>query len=165
MNPVLDAIVGGWQTTGIWRFDDGQPIEVSLPSGASIPMPGYGQLPNMVGTPKRNPKSDWFQAGGYFANPGVFQPPANYTIGDAPRTIPSVNAPGTSNADISLFKEFSLNKLREGAHLELRTEWFNALNHVQFAVPNLAVTNASFGQITSQANSPRQIQMALKLYF
>ena len=26
MNRVLDAIVGGWQTTGIWRFDDGQPM-------------------------------------------------------------------------------------------------------------------------------------------
>ena len=76
MNPVLDAIVGGWQTTGIWRFDDGQPLQVSLPSGSSIPMPGYGQVPDMVGTPKRNPKSQWFLPGGYFANPGVFQEPA-----------------------------------------------------------------------------------------
>ena len=165
MNPVLDAIVGGWQTTGIWRFDDGQPLQVSLPSGSSIPMPGYGQVPDMVGTPKRNPKSQWFLPGGYFANPGVFQVPADYTIGDAPRALPWIHVPGTSNANLSLFKEFSLKRLREGAHLELRTEWFNALNHTQFAAPNTAVGNAQFGQVLSQANSPREIQMALKLYF
>jgi len=26
MHPVLDAIVGGWQTNGIWRFNDGRPF-------------------------------------------------------------------------------------------------------------------------------------------
>ncbi len=119
----------------------------------------------MAGTPRRSPKSQWFVPGGYFANPGVFQAPADYTIGTAPRTLPWISVPGTSNANLSLFKQFSLGRLREGAHLELRTEWFNALNHVQFAAPNTTFGSAQFGQVTSQANSPREIQMALKLYF
>jgi hypothetical protein len=174
MNPVLDAIVGGWQTTGIWRFDNGQPLEVACPGvsngyACSQVLPGYGQLPEMTGTPQRNPKSKWLlpvsQGGGYFANPQVFQPPAPYTIGDAPRTLPWVNVPGTANTNLSLFKEFSLNRVREGMHLELRTEWFNAFNHAQFAAPNATLGNSNFGTITSQANSPREIQMALKLYF
>jgi hypothetical protein len=95
----------------------------------------------------------------------VFRTPAAWTIGTAPRTLPSINVPGTSNANLSLFKEFSLNRVREGARLEFRTEWFNALNHPQFAGPNTGFGNANFGQVTSQANSPREIQMALKLYF
>ena len=172
MNPALDAIVGGWQTTGIWRFDDGQPLQVSL-AGTNHPLPGYGQVPDMVGTPRRDSnRADWIDylnnpntTKGYFADPSVFQEPAAWTIGTAPRTLPWIAAPGTSNANLSLFKEFSLKRLREGAHLELRTEWFNAFNHPQFAAPNTAVGNAQFGQVTSQANSPREIQMALKLYF
>jgi hypothetical protein len=171
MNPVLDAIIGGWQTNGIWRFDNGQPLQVSL-AGTNQPLPGYGQVPELTGTPQRNPKSKWLlplaQGGGYFANPDVFQVPAAYTIGDAPRTLPWVNVPGTANASLSLFKEFSLNRVREGARLELRTEWFNAFNHPQFAAPNTSVGSTGptgFGAITSQANSPREIQMALKLYF
>jgi len=165
MNPVLDAIIGGWQTNGIWRFDDGQPLQVSL-AGTNHPLPGYGQVPDVVGAPRRNSsKSQWLLPGGYFVDPTVFRTPAAWTIGTAPRTLPSVNAPGTANANLSLFKEFSLNRLREGAHLEFRTEWFNAFNHPQFAAPNTAVGNANFGQVTSQANSPREIQMALKLYF
>ena len=171
MNPVLDAIVGGWRTSGIWRFDDGQPLQVSL-AGTNQPLPGYGQRPDLTGTPQLNPKSKWLlpldQGGGYFANPDVFQEPAAYTIGNAPRTLPWVNVPGTANANLSLFKEFSLNRVREGAHLELRTEWFNAFNHPQFAAPNTSVgqTGATgFGAILNQANLPREIQMALKLYF
>ena len=171
MNRVLDAIVGGWQTTGIWRFDDGQPM-IGHISAANPGLPGYGQAPDLVGTPHANSKSQWFlpesQGGGYFGNPQVFQQPAAYTIGDAPRTIPWMHYPGTSNADLSLFKEFSLNKVREGMHLELRTEWFNALNHPQFGNINTTVSpsNSAFGQITGpDVNSPREIQMALKLYF
>ncbi|MDR3677353.1 MAG: carboxypeptidase regulatory-like domain-containing protein [Acidobacteriota bacterium] len=172
MNRVLDAVVGGWQTTGIWRFDDGQPMTWSMPSGTAVTLPGYGQAPNLVGTPHANPKSKWFlpasQGGGYFANPGVFQMPASYAIGNAPRTIPWMHYPGTSNANLSLFKEFSMNKLREGMHLELRTEWFNAFNHPQFNNVNISVSpsNTAFGQITGpDANSAREIQMAMKLYF
>jgi hypothetical protein len=171
MNPMLDAIIGGWQTTGIWRFDNGQPLLLAL-SANNQPLPTYGQRPDLTGTPQLNPKSKWLlpldQGGGYFANPEVFQVPAAYTIGTAPRTLSGINAPGTANANLSFFKEFSLKRLREGAHLELRSEWFNAFNHPQFAAPNASVgqTGATgFGAITSQANLPRSIQMALKLYF
>jgi len=38
-------------------------------------------------------------------------------------------------------------------------------SRVQFGNPNMRVTSSSFGQITSQANSPRQIKFAPKLLF
>jgi hypothetical protein len=40
--------------------------------------------------------------------------------------------PDTNVAELSLFKQFSLAKLREGSRLEYRIEAFNALNHPQF---------------------------------
>jgi hypothetical protein len=36
MNPALNAVVGGWQTNGIWRFDTGLPIILALSGGQSI---------------------------------------------------------------------------------------------------------------------------------
>jgi len=172
MNPVLDAIIGGWQTNGIWRFDNGQPLVISL-KAANPGLPGYGQIPVLTGKPARDSnRADWLDwinnpntTKGYFANPDVFQQPAAYTIGNAPRTLPWVTVPGTANENLSLFKEFALNKVREGAHLELRTEWFNAFNHPQFCGPNASFGNSNFGQVSCQANLPRQIQMALKFYF
>ena len=49
--------------------------------------------------------------------------------------------------------------------LEFRSEFFNVVNHAQFANPGLAFGTAQFGVISAQANSPRQVQLALKLFF
>ena len=76
-----------------------------------------------------------------------------------------MRAPGTATSALSLFKQFSLGAVREGSLLEFRAEAFNALNHPQFSPPNLVVGSSAFGKVTSQANSPRQMQLALKLYF
>jgi len=175
-NSVVNGVLGGWQTNGIWRFDNGQPIHLGL-SGGTAPW-GYSALdPNQTGILTVNPKSKWFEpnGGGYFANAvSVLSMPALYTIGNASRMEPNVRLPGTKNAALSLFKEFSLNKLREGSKLEFRLEAFNALNHPQLGNVNTTFnsnvtaanpTASGFGDVQSQANSPREVQLALKLYF
>jgi hypothetical protein len=162
LNPVVDAVLGGWQTNGLWRFDNGMPVALSVSN--SRPLPTYGaQRPNLVGPLTRNDGSDWLNQ--YFANPQNAVTPAPFTVGNAPRTIPTARAPGTSTAALSLFKQFSLGAMREGSFLEFRAEAFNALNHPQFAAPNTVVGAGQFGKVTSQANSPRQVQLGLKLYF
>lgn len=162
MPKVLNAVVGGWQTNGIWRFNDGRPIIPGLSGGQSLPTYG-GQRPNLVGTPKRNHGSDFLT--NYFANPEVFVVPPPFTLGNAPRTIGSVRQPGQANATLSMFKEFPMNIIREGMRLEYRFEAFNALNHPQFCGPNTQVNSGAFGTITCTANSPREVQMALKFYW
>lgn len=79
--------------------------------------------------------------------------------------LPNIRRPGTNNASLSLFKQISLNKLREGAKIEFRAEAFNALNHPQFCGPDTAVGSGNFGIITDQCNGPREAQLALKLYW
>jgi hypothetical protein len=163
-NSVLNGFLGGWQTNGIWRFDNGMPLSLS-DSGDTPPLSYGGGVPNISGTLKVNPKSQWF-TNGYFANASqVLSVPPPYTIGTAPRTEPNVRVPGTQNATLSVFKQFSLNKMREGSHLEFRVESFNAFNHPQFGGINTTWNVGGFGAVTSQANVPRQVQMALKLYF
>jgi hypothetical protein len=49
--------------------------------------------------------------------------------------------------------------------LEFRAEAFNATNSVVFAVPANVINAAGFGVVTSTANTPRQLQLALKLAF
>ena len=79
--------------------------------------------------------------------------------------LPNVRAPGTNMANLSLFKEVPLNKLREGARIEFRAEAFNAFNHPQFGDINATVNTGNFGAVQSQANIPREIQLALKFYW
>ena len=161
MNPVVNAFIGGWQTNGIWRFDTGQPVILDLSGGQSIPT--YGpQRPNLTGTLKRASGLNLDQ---YFANPEVATLPDPYTFGNAPKVLPNLRMPGTRTGALSLFKEFNLAAMREGARLEFRAEAYNALNHPQFSGPKATVNTDNFGKIISQANSPRQVQLALKLYW
>ena len=55
-----------------------------------------------------------------------------------------------------------------GVDLTLRAEAFNLFNRVQFGPPNTQVTtaaNSTFGQVTTQANQPRLMQLAFRLTF
>jgi hypothetical protein len=154
-------MLGGWELNGIWTFATGFPLTVGLQGGFTLPTYG-SQAPDIVGRPVRNTGSDWLN--NYFANPQVFIAPPPYTVGNAPRTLPYINRPGQENAELSVFKEFPL-PFREGMHLELRIEALNAFNHPQFGAPNTTVGSSIFGQITNQANQPRQVQLTAKFYF
>ncbi len=161
LHPVLNAVIGGWQTNGIYRLTGGQPIILTLSGGQSIPT--YGdQRPNLTGALKK--AGNW-TLDQYFADPNVAEKPEPYAIGTAPKTISSVRSPGTNVFSLSLFKNIPLSRLREGMMFQLRLETFNAFNHPQFCAPHSTVGLEDFGKTTCQANSPREVQIGGKLYF
>jgi hypothetical protein len=162
MNEFAEALLGGWQVNGIYRVDNGLPIQLGLCGGCSLSLPTYGtQYPDLLAPLRVAGTGNLNQ---YFANPQVAAKPAPYADENAPRIPPNARMPGTNNLSASFFKEVQLG-FREGAKLEIRLEAFNVLNRVQFAAPDTNVGDATFGQITAQANQPRQVQVGLKLYF
>ena len=92
----------------------------------------------------------------------------NFDIGaqvtplDLPRR--PLRLPGTKSAALSLFKEISLNKMREGSRLEFRVEAFNVLNSFRAGMIVTDLSSAQFGRIR-QAQDPRIMQFALKYIF
>ncbi len=160
-NAVVNGILGGWQTNGIWRFNDGRPEILYLSGGLSLPT--YGAQQPDLNAPLQCASSNILNQ--YFANPGAATVPPPFTLGTAARTDAGCRQPGQANLNLSLFKEFLLPRLREGAKLQVRFETYNAFNHPQFSGPNTTVNGGSFGVITSTANSPREAQVALKLYW
>jgi len=42
---------------------------------------------------------------------------------------------------------------------------FNAFNRVIFGIANTNIQDRNFGLVNSQANDPKRMQFALKLYF
>jgi len=157
-NRLTDAILGGWQTNGIIAWQTGLPLVFTANNQANIFNPGSRPNNNGISGELSGPVEDRLNR--YF-NTSVFSQPALYTIGNMSRTS-DIRAPGLRNFDLSLFKNF---QLTEKLKLQYRAEAFNAFNTPQFGAPNSSVTSASFGVVTTQANSPRQLQMALKLLF
>ncbi len=160
-NAAVNAVLGGWQTNGIWRLTDGRPEILGLSGGQSLPTYG-SQQPDLTAELQCATSNILNQ---YFANPGAVSVPPPFTLGTAGRTVAGCRQPGQKNVNLSLFKEFLIPKLREGARIQVRLETYNAFNHPQFSGPNTTVNGGSFGVITSTANSPRELQAALKLYW
>ena len=64
--------------------------------------------------------------------------------------------------NISVAKTISMT---DGLRLDVRLEAFNLFNRVVWGAPNTDFNNTNFGLITTTANSPRQMQLGLKLYW
>ena len=71
--------------------------------------------------------------------------------------------PSFFNLDASIGKKFFVS---ENNYLDFRVEFFNLMNHVSWGSPGRDITSpATFGQITGQIGSARNIQFGLKYYF
>jgi hypothetical protein len=163
-NSWVNGLLGGWQINGTWRLDNGTPLQIYQQHRLTIPG-GYGHRPNLLAPLRRNHGSNWRDQ--YFANPQDAVATGDYTLGDAPRFLSSVRAPGNNVWTMALSKDFGLGMLHEGTILQFRLETFNALNHPQFCGPHTTVDSDAndFGQVMSQCNSPREVQLGLRLTF
>ena len=88
---------------------------------------------------------------------------APFTFGNAPRMMPNLAVARESAT--SIFLVFKNTRINERIQVQFRAEAFNAFNRVQFGVPNTSINSTAFGVITSQQNSPRNLQLALRLLF
>jgi hypothetical protein len=107
--------------------------------------------PNAAPPGGRSP-AKWF-------NTARFTTPAPLTGGDEGTSM--IRGPGNSTLDAALFKTF---RLTERFTMEFRFEAFNAFNKTQFGLPDGALQDSTFGQITTSSGQ-RNTQFALRLHF
>ena len=158
-NRAEDLILGGWQVNGIATYQTGFPLVLTTQntsgSGSLTMRPNNNGHSALLTGPVESRLNKYF-------NTSVFSQPAPFTFGNTGRTLPDVRTPGMENIDFSLFKNF---QVTEKLQAELRAEAFNLLNQVVFGAPNSVLTSGQFGVISNQANTPRELQFALKLLF
>jgi hypothetical protein len=124
-------------------------------SGSETLFPNNNGHSALLGGPAINRLSEYF-------NTSVFSQPAPFTFGNVGASLPNVRAPGVANFDLPLFKNFHP---QEKLTLQVHAEAFNAFNRVQFGAPNQVLSSGQFGVNSTQANTPREIQLAMKLLF
>lgn len=151
----------GFTLNGILTMQSGRPFTVALPSeldnsGTGRSSLGFGanDRPNVNGDASlSNPTPErWF-------NTAAFAVPERGTFGNAGRNI--LNGPGQAALNVSMLKSF---RVTEGLSVQMRAEAFNLLNHTNFDLPANFVGAAGFGSVSS-AQSPRHLQLGLKLLF
>jgi hypothetical protein len=158
---ILNAVLGGWQTTQIFQTMSGDPLTFAYSPNDYQEVSGmitvYGRnayRPNQSGKALASHKS----YSNYLNADSFSTPAANVVFGNSPRN--AVRGYAFWQLDSGLTKNFALN---ERAHLEFRAEAFNILNRTNFGDPNTLV-GTNFGVITS-SQPARQIQLAGKVVF
>ena len=156
-NYLADAVLGGWQSSGIFIRHSGAPFNPIMFNNNSGALVGTW-YPNVVGNPVlANPTvSEWF-------NTAAFAAPASYTFGDSGRN--NLRGPQWLSLDFSMGKNLRIPVLREGMSLQLRMDGMNIMNHPVFANPSSSVGSAGDGIITSTYVGGRTIQLGARLAF
>jgi hypothetical protein len=166
---LLDAVIGNWQWSGLWRWTSGYPFSVQ---------PGLGywatnwQLTSLAVLDGTKPKTGTYVINGV---PNVFADPTSavsqyrfaYPGESGQRN--TLRGPGTFNLDASISKAI---KIDERQSVNLAVEAFNLTNTVRFDAgtlqqgSNIDLANGSqFGNYSSTLSQPRVLQFSARYSF
>lgn len=164
MNAAEDAVVGGWQVSGISNFKAGFPLGIG--NGGANPSSLWGGNQHATVASGAGAKSGTCKNGEHVGhdvcwfNPAAFTQTPSFQFGNAPRYFSGLRAPGYYDTDLAIQKWFTV---RENYRIQFRAEMFNFINHVNFTSPDPNIGNTTFGQTTNTMGA-RQVQLAIKIY-
>jgi hypothetical protein len=173
MNPIVDTIIGGWQVSGIYTMSSAGLTTVStgsvwptnwqlsnpaVPTG--LPFPEWSVNKNgMIGTTPT--VTAWATDADRQASMLAYRQsfPGEFGLRNNNRTW------GRWNLDSVVAKSFKM-PYKEGHTVTFRWESYNLFNHPIMGGPGFSMTSTStWGRISSQRNSPRQMQFGLRYDF
>ncbi len=155
-NKAVDALVGGWQFSGVTTMLSGSAFSPFVSNAPLLNADFNSVHPDIIGSPHvSNPNaSQWFNPMAYTAPQQPFR--------DGTASKGSLRGPAEYVFNLALAKTFVIT---EGKTLEFRWENFNAFNIDNLGLPNGTVDVSGAGQITSTATDMRQMQFGLHFRF
>lgn len=153
-------VLGGWTFTGIHQYSVGTPI--TLTANNTLPLFTSALRPNVLSADRRVSVDNFDPARDLWINRAAFSAPAPLSFGSSARAFTNLRNPNFLNENFGLIKRI---RVMDRLQLQFRAELFNAFNRTVFAAPQANVSNAQFGRISGQSNTPRQGQLALRVEF
>jgi hypothetical protein len=166
------ALLGGWSSSGVLTWQSGTALTIAYNNATNVFGISEDRAQIAPGCSKSNlvtPGSVESKLNSYFNTSCFTTPPLigadgiGTGFGDSATGI--VDGPGQFNIDLSLLRNILVPWPKEGSNVQLRADFFNALNHPQFSNPNTTFGSSSFGVVSGTAVNPRVVQLALKLIF
>lgn len=163
-NAIVDAVIGGWQTSSTLVWTSGHPYTLTIGGANNSYLQAGSWYPNVVGHAS-NPKTltEWY-------NPLNYATPTPGTIGNSTRN--SQVGPGYSDLSLAVAKTFPIWKT-VAAYIAASAD--NVLNHPSFAQPDGNVDagvvngvlqpNHAAGDITGTVNGNRTMMLTGKILF
>jgi hypothetical protein len=164
-SPVSKALFAGWNVSGIFRYESGRPLNITMNNDLGGILFNGQKRPNRAsGTDgvtdaasgNFDPNTDRYLDRAAWTDPGPL------AFGNAPKRDTTVRSFPVFSEDLNIFKVFAL---PNGHKVRFESMFGNIFNRTLFGEPNTNWSAGTFGQVSGQANSPRSIQMALRYDF
>jgi hypothetical protein len=162
-SPIAKALLAGWNVAGILRYESGRPLNISMNNDLGGLLFNGQKRPNRVsGAEGVTASGDFDPATDRYLSPDAWADPGPLQFGSAPKRDTTVRSFPIYSEDLNIFKVFAL---PNGHRIRFESMFGNIFNRTLFGEPNTNWSAPSFGQVFSQANSPRSIQLALRYDF
>lgn len=151
---ILNAVLGGWQISGIAQIRSGSALRIQQPSGIDRSRPDVVPGVELV-------FSDWRDRcdarGCTYLNPAGFarvpvSSVTNATLRPGTYMMDMARGPSSTNVHMTLSKNFTVT---HGTRMQVRAEAFNVLNMKNYNDPELRINNSEFGRISGASGSRR----------
>jgi hypothetical protein len=170
-NEIQRAILGGWTFASTVTVQSGNALTITYTNPQNV----FGISEDRAEVTARCTNSQFVTAGpinsklgNYFDNSCFTTPPVIGNDGTGTdfgnSRTGAATGPGQANVDVAFSKILKCKRPVEGS-LEFRSEFYNTLNHPQFASPDNDFASPTFGVIRNTSVSSRVIQFTLKFAF
>ena len=165
---ILNAIVGGWNVAGIFRYQSGMPMRIQSNNwyqvwgGVIYPnIDSNGDFSRKFDPGKFN-AADPSAAGNRYFSSAPYSSPEYGDFGTGPLLQEALRGFGQKTEDVSLLKTFSIAEGR--VRLQFRAEFSNIFNRHYFDNPDADINSPTFGQVKTVAgNAPRNGQLGVRV--
>ncbi len=166
------AVLGGWDFAAVVTIQSGSALTISATNANNVfgistdraQLSGHCSKDQLVkGGSVQSKLSGYFNATCFTSPPIIGADGIGTAFGNSATGI--VNGPRQANLDLAFSKTVVLRRPVEKSSLQFRAEFYNALNHPQFANPDTSFTSPTFGVISSTAVNARVGQLALRFAF
>jgi hypothetical protein len=151
----LGQVLGGWEVSGITRYQTGAPLTVVGPTSIGSRRADY-----VGGDPYVDERINPTTGAVQWLNRAALAPAPEGRRGNSERG--QFRGPSYSVWDISLRKQFGIT---DDVKLQVQADFFNTFNMVNWGNPNTDLNSANFGLITGITGQPRNIQLGVRLIF
>ena len=156
MNKAADALLGGWQTSGIFSWHGGFPLTISGSDTSGTN--SRGSRANCTAPARVFGKQEYSGGGYQWFDPNSYGPSLPHQFGTC--GVGTVRGPGLVDLDMTAEKSFAIT---ERFRFLFRTDFVNAFNH---PILNSPGTGLGGGLGAVQSSQPgRTIQLAVKLFY
>jgi hypothetical protein len=156
LNRGVDAVIGGWQTSGIFSWHGGFPLTIS--GGDSSGTNSRGARADCVAPANVFGQQDYAGGGYLWFDPNSYAPSQPHHFGTC--GVGTVRGPGLVDLDFTAEKAFAFT---ERYRLSFRTDFVNLFNHPILNSPGTGL-GGGLGVVTS-SQPGRTIQFALRFFY